>query len=513
MSGLSTPSPLYAKPKAIELQHLSSISATKPGETAAEIVAHDPISQRLFVVNAVAATIDVFDIHNPAQPISVGTIDVTSHGAVANSVAVHDGVVAVAVEANPKTDPGRVAFFTTSLALLSSVEVGAQPDMVTFSPDGRYVLTANEGEPSSEYDVDPEGSVSIIEITGGVADLTQTNVRTAGFVDFNNLEIPPSLRVFGPNATVSQDLEPEYIAVSHDSKTAWVTLQEANAVAVIDIPTATVTQLLTLGTKDHRLPLNALDANDRDRKINITTWPVDGLYLPDGIATYKVGSENYLVMANEGDARAYAGFNEETRVGAASYILDPVIFPDAALLKTDAMLGRLRVTNASGDLDHDGDFDVIHSFGGRSISIRTSDGQLVWDSGDQIERITAAVYPRFFNASNSNNLFDDRSDDKGPEPEGIAIGKAFGRTYAFAGLERIGGVITFDITDPRAPTFADYANSRDFTVPVANPLSGDRGPEGIIFIAAEQSPNGNPLVVVANEISGTTAIYEVTKAK
>lgn len=362
-------------------------------------------------------------------------------------------------------------------------------------------------------------------------------MRTAGFTGFNRFARPAlfaadKIRVFGPGATtVAQDIEPEYITISEDSRTAWVTLQENNAVAIIDIRRATVRELLGLGTKNHSLSVNrygsgnGLDASDQDGpkvpdangnlvatpKINIQNWPVQGLYLPDGIASYKVGSQTYLVLANEGDVRAWGTFNEEKSV--SSVALDPTAFPDAATLKKNENLGRLKITNANGDTDGAGDFDQLFSFGARSFSIRTTDGDLVWDSGDQFERITAARYPANFNASNSSNSLDNRSDDKGPEPEGITIGNAFGSTYAFVVLERIGGVMTFDISNPRAPTFADYANHRDFSVAPPNPLSGDRGPEGVIFIEGDDSPNGKPLVVVANEISGTTAIYEVNKRR
>jgi len=307
---------LAAKPKTIELAPIGSVAASSPGTSAAEIVAHDPGTQRLFVVNALAAKIDVFDIHDPADPVLVHTISVAPYGAVANSVAVQDGVVAIAVEASPKTDPGHVAFFTNDYSFLSVVQVGAQPDMLTFTNNGRYVLTANEGEPTN-YAIpatsttpaipanDPEGSVSIIDISAGAANVTQSDVRTAGFQTFTRASLPAGVRIFGPGASVAQDLEPEYVATSHDSKTAWVTLQENNALAIIDIPTATVTQIVALGTKNHGLAGNGFDASDRDGIINIKTWPrVFGLYEPDGIVSYKVGSQNYLVMANEGDVRA-----------------------------------------------------------------------------------------------------------------------------------------------------------------------------------------------------------------
>ena len=230
-------------------------------EGAQEIVTHDPITQRLFTVNANATTVDVLDISDPSNPTLTDTIDLTPLGGGLTSVSVANGILAVAVVNEVRTDPGLVAFYNAAtLALLKTVEVGALPDMLTFTPDKSRVLTANEGEPSGDYTIDPEGSVSIVDLSGGVENAT---VTTADFKAFNGLALP-GIRVYGPGASVAQDLEPEYIAVSADSKTAWVTLQENNALAIVDILSATVTQLVPLGFKDHSLPGNGLDASDRD---------------------------------------------------------------------------------------------------------------------------------------------------------------------------------------------------------------------------------------------------------
>jgi hypothetical protein len=232
------------------------------------------------------------------------------------------------------------------------------------------------------------------------------------------------------------------------------------------------------------------------------------MYQPDEIAAYEVGGKTYLVTANEGDARDYDGFSEEERVGDLS--LDPTAFPDAANLQEDELLGRLRVTNTLGDTDGDGDFDELYAFGGRSFSIWDEEGNLIFDSGDQFETITAQLFPEFFNSNNDDNdSLDDRSDDKGPEPEGITIGHIGNRTIAFIGLERIGGVMMYDITNPQKPVFVGYSNNRNFNVDATNPLAGDLGPEGVLFISKKDSPNGKPLLVVSNEISGTTTVFGI----
>jgi hypothetical protein len=298
--------------------------------------------------------------------------------------------------------------------------------------------------------------------------------------------------------------------VSHDSKTAWVTLQENNAIGILDLKHAKFIALAGLGFKDHNLPGNGFDASDRDNVINIANWPVHGMYLPDAIAAYRFWGHSYLITANEGDVREYSGLNEAVRIGSAN--LDVAAFPTAADLKQSTKLGRLNITNKFGDVDNDSDIDVLHSFGARSFSIWNANGKLVFDSGDAIEQITAAAFPANFNASNTSNSFDNRSDDKGPEPEGVVIAEFGHRTFAFIGLERVGGILIYDVTNPRKVSFIQYINTRDFAGDPATGTAGDLGPEGLIFIKAKDSPNGKPLLVVGNEISGTTSIYEINRA-
>lgn len=484
-------------------------------EGAAEIVVHDSRTQRLFVINADAASVDVLDINDPTQPVPIGRIDASALGAGANSVAVHKDLVAVAIEAEDKQAPGLVAFYdSVSLALIGSVPVGALPDMVTFTPDGRYVLVANEGEPNDAYTVDPEGSVSIIDLHQGAR---QAQVMTADFRAFNGREDElraKGVRIFGPNAGAAQDLEPEYITIAKDSRRAWVSLQEANALAVIDIPRAKVVDILPLGTKDHSLPGNELDASDRDGGIHLAGWPVRGMYMPDAIDSYRYRGKTFIVTANEGDSRDYDGYSEEARVRDVT--LDPAVFPNAAELRDSANLGRLKITLANGDIDGDGMYEELHSYGARSFSIWTADGERVYDSGAEFEALTALYLPDDFNSTNDENgSFDSRSDDKGPEPEGVVLGKIRERTYAFIGLERIGGIMVYDVTNPHQVQFVEYLNNRDFSVDAqlpdgsSNPLAGDLGPEGLTFIPAHESPNRKPLLVVGSEVSGTTTILQV----
>lgn len=928
----------------LKLQPLGTYDAGTAGS--AEIVSYDAVSKRLFLVNAATATVDILDVRDPTSPTLISTINTSALGS-PNSVAVGRGIVAVAIESNPKTDPGHVAFYKTNGELIKAVKVGAQPDMVTFTPDSYFVLSANEGEPNgygAGY-VDPEGSVSIIPVpwdANGWNKLSDAAVRTVGFSQFNGQEATlrdKGIRIYGPGASAAQDFEPEYIAISPDSITAYVTLQENNAIAEINIKNAAVTNLLPLGYKDYsekpftaatyewtglpsigataagqklylggfsglafegttadgklkfithtdrgpngeptginrpfllpeftprlvRFTLNpasgefeltqqihlkradgtpltglpntalssdanqsyndevgvdlsgkplsidplgadlegiaiaadgsfwmadeyrpalyhfdthgklierlvpigthaaagkpvpsagtagefgiealpaviaqrrqnrgfeavaiqngkvyafvqsplrnpatlgngalnamknvrvveidpqtratrqflyvmdnvaavgpddtradkigdavavpgggflvverdddalpedpvetiskkvyafkldgatdvsslglfdvggvmksvdqmtaaelaavgvvpvtktlrvdlaqagyasvekveglallesgqlalindndfgvagividnatgrftlapgyvpetvtlglikvpGLDASDRDTAINIRNWPVYGMYEPDSIAAFRFGKKTFLITANEGDARDWPGFSEEARV--SSLTLDPTLFPNATTLRRNENLGRLNVTRSLGDADGDGDFEALFTLGGRSFSIWSTDGAQVYDSGSELEHIVAASNPQFFNASNEDRSFDSRSDNKGPEPEGLVIGTVGERRYAFIGLERMGGVITYDITDPYAPLFVDYTNNRDFSVdPATAPAAGDLGPEGLLFIDAKSSPTNAPLLVVANEVSGTVTVYSVSEGR
>lgn len=518
----------------IELNVLGTYASGIFDESAAEIVAHDPANQRLFVINANVSTVDVLDIQDPEQPVKLGTIDATAEGASANSVAVHGDLVAVAIEAEIKQGNGKVVFYnSTDLNKVGEVEVGALPDMLTFTRDGRKVLVANEGEPSADYSVDPEGSVSIIDISNGVP---SASVTTAGFTGFNSQQaalMEQGLRVFGPGATLAEDMESEYIAVSIDDNKAWVALQENNAVAELDIDAGEITAIVPLGFKDHSLIGNELDASNEDNGINIRNWPVKGMYLPDAIASYGYNGKTYYITANEGDSRDYDGFSEEFRI--ADLILDATAFPNAAELQEDANLGRLNVTSTlgfGGSCDPSdpvnvtlvaGEYDKsyvenncvyseLFAYGARSFSIWSEDGKRVFDSGSEFERITASLIPDNFNGNNDENSFDNRSDDKGPEPEAVTVGAINGQTFAFIGLERVGGLMVYNVTNPQNPEFVQYLNNRDFSASqadVESGMAGDLGPEGFAFIAAEDSPNGKPMLAVGNEVSGTTTLFGI----
>lgn len=516
------------------------------GLSAAEIVEYHSASQRIFVVNARSGKVDIIDAHllgnatTATAPLALNNLDKLGELDVAkdvglsfmgsvNSVSISGNLLAAAIErgdaAGNKTQTnGYVAFYqlngNDTPQYLSAVEVGALPDNVVFSHDGKTVLVANEGEPNQDYSVDPEGSVAIIAIADGKPAATATLVT---FTEFNQgnaryNEITKDIKINGPMATVAQDLEPEYISVSPDNSRAFVSLQENNAIAVIDIANAKVAKILPLGLKDYGLNVNKIDASDKDDMINLQAYTgVYGMYQPDTVASYRWNNADFIVTANEGDSRDYAGFSEEARAGDLT--LDPN-HPQFAAAKDKTQLARLKVTKSMGDDDNDGDYDKIVSFGARSFSIWTADGQQVFDSGSDFERITAALLGNNFNNNNEENKGDSRSDDKGPEPEALALGKIGQKLYAFIGLERTSGFMIYDVTNPFDVHFVDYVVNRDFEADFSidtntgevkgdASLAGDLGPEGMKFVSAEKSPNGRPLLIIGNEVSGTTSVYQI----
>ncbi|MGB2078568.1 MAG: choice-of-anchor I family protein [Vibrio sp.] len=516
------------------------------GLSAAEIVDFDKINQHIYVVNALSGQVDILDastLSNSQTPTDadaaltlnnltkLASLDVAQDvlldrlGSV-NSIAIYGDLLAVAIERgldddSPTQGLGQVAFYRLSQnqmpQFIHAVEVGALPDNVNFSPDGHYLVVANEGEPNSSYTQDPQGSVSIIDIEDNTP---STIARHADFLDFNqagdkHAQITDMIKINGPDASVAQDLEPEYTTINDDSTTAWVSLQENNALAKVDLKTAQVTHIYPLGVKDYAMSNNALDASDKDDRINLNTYPgLFGLYQPDTLASVSYDGQTYILSANEGDARDYDAFSEEKRIEKLD--IDSQ-FASYAATQDEAQLGRLKVTTSLGDTDQDGDYDQLYTYGARSFSIWDQDGNQVYDSGNDFESITAALLGLNFNNNNEENKGDSRSDDKGAEPEALTVGQVGDKTLAFIGLERNSGIMVYDISQPNAPQFYDYLINRDFDLTfeidegetqgdVAK--AGDLGPEGFKFIRAEDSPTGLPWLIVGNEVSGTTSVYQ-----
>ncbi len=456
------------------------------GELAAEISAFDVKTNRLFVSNnALGNRIDIVDLKSPKSPAVLDHILLKpwpDERLTVNSLGISNQLVAVSVSAtNPQDDGYVFVFDTESFARKAEIKVGAMPDMVGFSPDGKYIITANEGEPDASYTNDPEGSISIIDVSNDF------KVKTINFdaLEYKKDELlAQGFRIFGPKASFSQDIEPEYITFSQDSKYAYVTLQENNGIAKFDLEGQQFVAIYPLGFKNFMLEGNEIDVCDNDQ-ITPNKWPIFGMYQPDAITFFESESANYIITANEGDSRYYNGYSETSRVNQLQ--LDPQSFPESDKALTCDSLGRLIVTTTMGDTDGDGDFDQLYTFGTRSFSIwNAEDGKLVFDSQNMVEK----------DIIENTSLYDDkRSDDKGTEPESIIIGRVNDVPILFVALERANAVVSYDLTDPLHPKFLQV-------------LETGIGPEGILFVNKNESPNGKSLLIVSSEVDGKIKLYQ-----
>jgi DNA-binding beta-propeller fold protein YncE len=505
----------------VESVRLERIGRYKTGQFdgGAEDVSYYPDGQRLFVADVATGKIRVVDISDPAAPKQERVLDASdAFGAAATttSLDISDGLVAVVATNTDQQSSGRVIFYdAASLEPMAVVEVGVLPDMVTYTPDGNFVLVANVGAASNSESVDPRGSVSVIDVRDGVENAA---VSTASFEAFDGMEDElreEGVRIYGQGAdadpVASRDLAPAYIAPTADSTEAFVCLQVNNALAKLDVTNAEITDIIGLGTKDFGLLGNELDTSTVDGP-SLQNWPLRGFYQPDGIATYTVDGEPYVLTANEGASRAF----EETTVADLS--LDPKGFhlteypavDTAADLKKKANLGQLTVTNQQGDPDSDGKYESLYAFGARSFSIWDGSGQLLFDSGNDFERIAATRYPKGFVQTDLTK--------SGPQPETVITGQVGDRTFAFIALERFSSVFVYDVTNPERPEFVQVLVNRDFDVTFGdlseNPSNpgrgGDFSPEGLEFIAGEDCPTDTPLLVASYAVSGTVAVFEVT---
>lgn len=505
LAGLALSLPLTAN--ALNVTKLSTYTEECGGEeSCSEIAAFDEASSRVFVTNAAENELRILSLDGNTMLQEFQVIDLSVYGGGPNSVAVSNGIVAVAVEAETKTDNGSVVLFEydTNLGTYTEFEVitaGALPDMLTFTPDGNYLLVANEGEPNDDYSTDPEGSVTVI-------DTSTWTPSTANFHAFEEVKLK-DVRVFGPGASVSQDIEPEYITVSADSSTAWVSLQENNALAKLDIASATITGIYGLGYKVHHQKRNGFDASDKDDAINIQSWPVFGMYLPDAIASFQRDDATFIITANEGDTRDYDGYSEEARI--KDLTLEPKAFPNAEELQKNENLGRLLTTTSQGDMDGDGDVDQLFSIGGRSFSIWNANGKQVYDSGSEFERAQAQSVASkanpllYFNSDEPGVEEENRSDAKGPEPESVVVGELAGETYAFIGTERTSDIFIYKLSNPSKPEAVGFLDLDMIAAIDGEPA--DVGPEGLIYI---QRDTNTGWLLVTSEISNTISLYEIT---
>jgi hypothetical protein len=510
----------------IRLTRLSTYDGGYFAGSGAEVPpAYDASKRRLYFIDKSRGRIDVLDLDDPAFLHRDSSLDLGPTAQAAEAVAFRSGVLATAFAGPTKSSPGVVTFVNRDgRPEAPPVTVGPQPTMLVFTPDGRKLLVPGRGEASGDYRDDPEGTITIIDWCDSFP-CSRLDTKQIDFSAFNGRRaelISRGVRIYGPRASVAQDLEPESITVSPDSRTAWVTLERNNAIAIVDLVAERVTDILPLGAKHHALPGKGLDASNADGRVRIANWPLWSWYQPDYLAAFTTGTGTYLVTANEGDPRDFTGYTEVARV--ADLTLDPVAFPGRALLQRPENLGRLQVSRLDGR-NFSGRFVRLYAYGGRSLAIWTTRGELLADTGDAFERITAAALPRYFNASDTSNAFDGTSPARGPEPEALTIGTIGGRSYAFVGFERIGGVMVYDVTDPRRPHFEQYINNRNFAVDpavvceedkrksAACAAVGDLSVEGVLFIPPGSSPIGAPLLVVSHETSDSVTVFRIDPAR
>lgn len=518
------------------------------GAGAAEITQYHKASKRIFVVNGAANKVEILDASGIkstaltdaitantltstplAMPATVtvknaaGADEILNLG-FANSIAISGNMLAIAAENDVKSSAGAVLFFdisATTPAFVKAVKVGALPDMVTFTPDGSMLLVANEGEPESDYSVDPEGTVGLIAITAGVAADQATLLNFSAFNADQAKLAAQGVKFAAPvGTTVAQDLEPEYITVSSDSKKAFVSLQENNALALVDLAKKEITKVVALGFKDYSQAKNAVDVSNRDG-VKLSTYAgVYGMYQPDTLASYNWKGATFILSANEGDARDWDGYSEEGRVSSLKRSANLTAL-QAGFYDANG-LGRLNVSKAMG-LNAQGEYDALYAYGARSFSIWDQNGNQVFDSGSDFERISSGVHATLFNTNHTVVEGDSRSDDKGPEPEAVTVGQVGDKTYAFIATERLSGIFVYDITNPYDTKFVDYFHNRNFdavyeidddVVPAkvsgSYQQAGDLGPESLVFVPASDSASGRALLLMANEVSGSLTVFEVS---
>jgi len=515
-----------------QLSLLSNFSANYGnGTSAGEIVGFDKVSKNLFVTSSSSAAyqINIFDLSNPSSSVGVGAIDFSlSFGSKANmsalsSVAINSakgfGVASLIPTANTTT-LGKVGFFDlASRTSLGTIDVGYHPDSVSFSPDGSKLIVVNEGEFSSNSTTNPTGanapgSISIFDISS----ITSSNLANLASLtpvtrDFSSPNLASGVSLSGirnsnvaaigtsgnfiasvPDFTqaANQDpnaIEPEYASVIGDK--VYVSLQDNNAIGEYDLTQNQWTKVTNLGTITQ-----TIDATDSGSTISITQT-VKGLPMPDTVATYSKNGKTYVVTANEGDARVddrdISRFGDIAGSDSMNTILDSNYPTSNNSTRADTQLGKLYVSRIDGDTDGNGKIDEIRMIGTRSFTIWEVTGaglQQVYDSGSYFET--------YIRDNDASGWVDGRSDDKGPEPEGLTLGEIDGKTFAFIGMERNNGIFMFDITDPNAPSFFGYTRTSDGS---NTPLR----PEGMSFISAADSPNGQNLLIVGYEGDGTTA--------
>lgn len=426
----------------VELRIVSQVRLEHP----TEIAAYDRASGRVIVTLGGTPSVGIIDIEDPRAPAQLGTIDFGDLGPLVNSVAARDGLFAAAVSADPVTDPGWVVVFDVQGRRIAEVRVGAMPDMVCFTPDGKRILTANEGEPNGDGSIDPPGSVSTIELSGfEVTDVALSNAPAD----------QPVTWLTSPELTPATHIEPEYIAVSPDSRRAYVVCQENNAVAEIDLATREIAVWHRLGVADR----SGLEA----------------LRQPDGIVALATPGGLRIVTANEGDPRTVWGGDGVDRHDGI----------------------EVAATSLSGTA-------VPTRFGTGGITVFDEHFAILGDRGpDIIEHLDLGAK----NGTITEHAIETiarRDDKRGVEPEGLAHLKIGKNEHIFVGLERAGMIAHYTLDNDDALTLVGLAS-------IPTPEDGGHlaSPEGLLVVPPDRDGREHPILVVTDEVHGTLTLYEI----
>lgn len=526
--------PVSANEKFFTVTEKSAI-ISGDGEGGAEIATFHSGSKRIFATNGAKNSIDIYDISEVSKPQKVGSVSLTSYGSDVTSVAAGKDVIAAAVSVSesysasgvPTANNGKLVVFDPTGKVLSVIDVlGVLPDSVTFTPNGLTALVAIEGQPicakddpattakeNTDYSkaVDPVGGVTVVDLTNP----SKPIAKFAGFSQFSSAEMKRiGVSLSATVNSVAKDFEPEFVSAITD-EVAYVTIQEANALAKLNISSAIFERVSR--AFESKMSVTARDTSDRDSGAGPRNYNnVVGDSQPDAIAGFRIGGGNYFVTANEGDAREYSCIDDDSR--ASSLKVDSRRFPDWKSLSSSAALGRAKVNPNNGDRDGDGDIDTIHLRGSNSMTMYR-DGIPLWDSGDLLDQIQISAFGvANINGSHSlssdkttiNYSGQDRSDDKGAEPEGVAVGMVGERRVAILGLERMSALVIFDITTPRAPIFQEWLQMLPAK---SSPFKDAKywSPEGIVFVPADKSPSGKALIITSYELTGSLSIHEITR--
>ena len=470
-------------------------------------ISYDYTTNQLYSVNQEKLGFDIIDYTDIFKPNFIQTVDVSGFINNIRSIESANGFVFVAGDGSSPQLPGKLLIYTSNGVYRKQFTLGVTPDRMKFSPDNITLVIANEGIPDSSYTTDPAGSVNIINTSSGINFLTQADVKTVDFTLLDTTAYDPLIHIYNnAGQSPSQDLEPEAIAISPDNKKAYVVLQENNALAIIDLFSASLDTIFGLGYFD--FGVYTLDASDVASQVNLASYPrLYGMHQPSDIEMFEDNGEYYLMTANQGAPRKYQGYDETVRV--KNQPVDPSKFSNLQPLLQDTLLGRLNITSAFGDMNGDGLHDSLLFFGSRSFSILDSSGALNNSSADELALYISPFYDSIFNSSADNNASRKlRSDDMGTEPSAIAIGEVDGTRCYFIGLHQMGGIVIY-FGSGSNPGWESYNLDRNFSVPANDPMAGDLGPTDLEFVPANRTTLGIAQLFVANRVSGTISVYQI----